>query len=121
MKKILLLLIILIGCTNQITNFDECIAAGNPVMESFPRQCRVGDIGFTEQLLHHLDLDDAIHIAKNSECMNYGKLKETSFYNENSKTWWIDMDVEKEGCNPACVISATDLHAEINWRCTGLQ
>lgn len=23
----------------QITNFDECVAAGNPVMESFPEQC----------------------------------------------------------------------------------
>lgn len=25
--------------TTQVTNFDECIAAGNPVMESYPRQC----------------------------------------------------------------------------------
>jgi glyoxylase-like metal-dependent hydrolase (beta-lactamase superfamily II) len=23
-----------------ITNFDECVAAGNPVMESYPRQCK---------------------------------------------------------------------------------
>jgi hypothetical protein len=31
------------GCgekpTAAITNFDECVAAGNPVMESYPRQC----------------------------------------------------------------------------------
>ena len=26
-----------------ITNFDECIAAGNPIMESHPRQCRSSD------------------------------------------------------------------------------
>jgi len=26
-----------------ITNFDECAAAGNPVMESYPRQCRTSD------------------------------------------------------------------------------
>ena len=26
-----------------ITNFDECVAAGNPVMESFPEQCRTED------------------------------------------------------------------------------
>lgn len=26
-----------------ITNFDECAAAGNPVMESFPEQCRTAD------------------------------------------------------------------------------
>jgi len=29
--------------TNEITNFEECIAAGNPVMESFPEQCRTED------------------------------------------------------------------------------
>ena len=26
-----------------ITNFEECVAAGNPVMESYPRQCRSAD------------------------------------------------------------------------------
>jgi len=26
-----------------ITNFDECVAAGNPVMESYPRQCMDSD------------------------------------------------------------------------------
>ena len=25
---------------STVTNFDECVAAGNPVMESYPRQCR---------------------------------------------------------------------------------
>lgn len=27
----------------SITNFEECIAAGNPAMESYPRQCRTSD------------------------------------------------------------------------------
>lgn len=27
----------------MITNFDECVAAGNPVMESYPEQCRTAD------------------------------------------------------------------------------
>jgi len=27
----------------SVTNFDECVAAGNPVMESYPRQCRSAD------------------------------------------------------------------------------
>lgn len=26
-----------------ITNFEECVAAGNPVMESYPEQCRTQD------------------------------------------------------------------------------
>ncbi|MDD5711011.1 MAG: META domain-containing protein [Candidatus Colwellbacteria bacterium] len=31
-----------------ITNFEECEAAGYPVMESYPRQCRAGDQTFVE-------------------------------------------------------------------------
>ncbi|MDD5710896.1 MAG: META domain-containing protein [Candidatus Colwellbacteria bacterium] len=32
----------------EITSFEECEAAGYPVMESYPRQCRAGDRTFTE-------------------------------------------------------------------------
>ena len=39
---------------------------------------------------------------------------------KNSKTWWIDLNAEKEGCNPACVVFEESKRAEINWRCTGL-
>ncbi len=28
---------------NTIKSFDECVAAGNPVMESYPRQCMTDD------------------------------------------------------------------------------
>ena len=31
-----------------ITNFEECIAAGNPAMESYPRQCRANGQTFVE-------------------------------------------------------------------------
>ena len=31
-----------------VTNFEECIAAGNPAMESWPRQCISGDQTFIE-------------------------------------------------------------------------
>jgi hypothetical protein len=58
-------------------------------------------------------------IAETSECVDYGVLKENAFYNENSKTWWIDLDAAKTECNPACVIFE-DESVEINWRCTGL-
>ena len=34
----------------QITNFAECAAAGNPVMESYPRQCRANNKTFVEQI-----------------------------------------------------------------------
>lgn len=34
----------------EITNFEECVAAGNLVMESYPRQCRAGDQLFIEDI-----------------------------------------------------------------------
>lgn len=33
-----------------VSNFEECAAAGHPVMESFPRQCRAGERTFVEQV-----------------------------------------------------------------------
>ena len=35
----------------EITNFEDCVSAGYPVMESYPRQCSVPDGGhFVEEL-----------------------------------------------------------------------
>lgn len=63
MKKSLLLLalllspILLTACKtaqapgpdkDKVTSFEECVAAGNPVMESYPRQCRHNGQTFTE-------------------------------------------------------------------------
>lgn len=43
-------------------------------------------------------------------------------YNENSKTWWFDanLNATQSGCHPACVVWEETKTAEINWRCTGL-
>lgn len=35
---------------NTVSNFAECAAAGNPIMESYPRQCRAGGKTFTEDI-----------------------------------------------------------------------
>lgn len=64
---------------------------------------------------------EALEIAKNSDCVSEGNLIEAErFCNAGTKTWWIEMDIEKEGCNPACVVKSEDRTAEINWRCTGV-
>lgn len=40
-----------IGIVNNIDSFEDCVAAGYPVMESYPRQCSVPGIGtFTEDI-----------------------------------------------------------------------
>ena len=67
-----------------------------------------------------MDYEEAKQIALASDCVKDGTLKETHFCNENTGTWWIDLDITKEGCNPACVIDVISKKAEINWRCTGL-
>jgi hypothetical protein len=46
--------------------------------------------------------------------------EKTYFCNEGTGTYWINLNLTKEGCNPACVINLETKEAEINWRCTGL-
>jgi hypothetical protein len=54
MKKLLLIFLMLsiaiVACEKQITNFDECVKAGNAVMESYPRQCAANGKNFVEDL-----------------------------------------------------------------------
>ena len=178
---LILICVFVVGCAvekppeQKITNFEECIAAGNPAMESYPRQCRAGDKTFTEVISHvctpeekiaeictmdynpvcgdngktyangctgcssgeidswtlgecdkdteRLTFLKAMDIARSSECVEKGKLTDNYMYNENTRTWWIDLDMkpefENELCNPACVIFEETKAVEINWRCTG--
>lgn len=46
----------------KINNFQECIEAGNPAMESYPRQCRAGDQTFTEYIGNELEKTDLIFL-----------------------------------------------------------
>ena len=70
-----------------------------------------------------ISLEEAITIAEDSECTEKGFLTEDSFYNENTKTWWIDLEMKEElkldYCNPACVVNMETMTAEVIWRCTG--
>ena len=56
MKTFMLFTVTLLvsGCAlvtpTKITNFEECVAAGNPAMESHPRQCRADGQTFIEEL-----------------------------------------------------------------------
>jgi len=51
-------------CINgEISNFEECVEAGYPIMESYPRKCRAekGEI-FTEEIGNELEKADLIKI-----------------------------------------------------------
>ncbi len=46
----------------KITNFEECVAAGNPVMESYPRQCRANGQLFVENIGNEMDKTNLIRV-----------------------------------------------------------
>ena len=53
------------GCgeESKIENFQDCISAGHPAMESYPRQCRTPDgKTFTEDIGNELEKTDLIRI-----------------------------------------------------------
>lgn len=45
-----------------VTNFTECSAAGGPIMESYPRQCRHDGKTFTESVGNELEKANLIHL-----------------------------------------------------------
>lgn len=112
------------ACVVDVNSFRECVDAGYPIFESLPRMCETPDgREFIEESCSlpagkTMTLADALEIAINSDCE--GSLTDTAICNPDTGTWWIDLDVEKEGCSPACVVDVETGTAETNWRCTGL-
>ncbi|MBN2101363.1 MAG: hypothetical protein JW716_00660 [Candidatus Aenigmarchaeota archaeon] len=106
---LLAVIIFISGCAEQptsgdgITNFDECTAAGNPVMEYYPRQCRTSDgITFTEEVIEPpMPPEDenvkAVNIAKGAA----SGLDSTILSNEN--TTMKVKDTVRRDC-PGCWI-----------------
>lgn len=45
-----------------VTTFEECVATGKPVMESYPRQCRSGGQTFVENIGNELAKADLIRL-----------------------------------------------------------
>ncbi len=127
------LLVVLAGCTQPAPIDDNGTAnSTGPIVgnDSDEHGC-IGSAGYTWCALRNeclrvwetpcqLTLEDALSVAWSSECMAEGKVSgEGAFFNNNSMTWWLKLDANKSGCNPACVVYE-NRSAEINWRCTGL-
>ena len=47
----------------RIDSFADCLAAGNPAMESYPRQCRAGDKVYIEEIGNELEKAGQIRIS----------------------------------------------------------
>src|SRR5687768_5736356 len=46
-----------------LDNFEECVAAGNPVMESYPRRCRSANKTFTEDIGNAIEMAGEIRVT----------------------------------------------------------
>ncbi len=81
-----------------------------------------GKIIKPEEVTKVLTEAEAREIAEKS-CIKGGESISAGSYNENSKTWWFDANLNStnKGCHPACVVSEDTKTSEINWRCTGAE
>jgi len=124
MKKIIILIVLCLGLTgcgltdlNSTKPIEPVVETENgnallPIADA--DTCKVSEECTLTQA-------QAFEIALNSTCVEEGKIKDSCTCNENSHTYWFEMEVEgHEGCAPACVVSSATGQAEINWRCTGL-
>ena len=74
----------------KVTNFKECIEAGNPAMESYPRQCRANGKSFTENIGNLLTMKDQVVLdypRPNQAVSNKLKL-----YGQAVGTWFFEAD-----------------------------
>jgi len=73
----------------QITNFEQCIAAGNPAMESYPRQCRDAEGNmFVENIGNGLSLRDSIQVT---DPLPNARVSDTSFeVIGEAKVWYFE-------------------------------
>jgi hypothetical protein len=101
------------GCTEEANLCSD----GSAVGRSGPK-CEFAEC---PPLISILTEVEARVIAERS-CIKGGEALMFGTYNQNSKTWWFDanLNATREGCSPACVVDEALKTAEINWRCTGL-
>ncbi|MFW6014268.1 MAG: hypothetical protein ACOCQG_03775 [Candidatus Nanoarchaeia archaeon] len=78
---------------NEISSFSECVEDGNPVMESYPRQCEAGGKVFVEEL------------SKQEKCENLYEGKWLSEYNECegiNESVCLELEGSFDDCASAC-------------------
>jgi len=105
--------IVTINLPSVTTTIESTESISTSTTTTFPEEfCQKKDTDMK------LSLSEAKEIAIQGQCGD--KLEDTYICNEGTGTWWIDLNIDKAGCNPACMINVETKIAEINWRCTGL-
>src|SRR5680860_285875 len=105
--------IVTINLPSVTTTIESTESISTSTTTTFPEEfCQKKDTDMK------LSLSEAKEIAIQGQCGD--KLEDTHICNEGTGTWWIDLNIDKAGCNPACMINVETKTAIINWRCTGL-
>lgn len=105
--------------TGELKQRENLSVRKAPVLWAHNVEKEPQDYCCKDDTMECMSITEAREIARNSECGD--NLTDSYKCNNVSGTWWIDLDIEKEGCNPACVVDVIEEEAEINWRCTGLK
>ena len=90
---------------SMVESFEECVAAGNPIMESYPRQCRTDDgKSFVEKI--------EFSLPSQSQCKKHGGewLSEWNECEYVSEQQCLEMNGDYFECESAC---RHDSNAEI--------
>ena len=87
---------------NSITNFDECVASGNPVAESYPEQCSANGQTFVNEksnLVTTLNDNEAVELLKVGDEEKLPADIPDSFKQYMKKLLAKNDDNKKDGCS----------------------
>ena len=82
----------------KITNFKECAAAGNPIAESYPRQCRHAGQLFVEEVVQ--PISPPVDIGKEILCSAESRMTDVCATVIDTVCATVEIQCIKAPCNP---------------------
>jgi len=113
----MVLLLVLAGCVpgtgqaSEINSFEECVAAGNPVMESYPEQCRANGKTFVRDVSSetpaNVPVPPAVEAARSYAMEQTGAEKDDTIILEAHEREWTDSCLGLGGPAESCLQAIT--------------
>lgn len=116
---LLAILVFVPGPEREISSFEECVSAGNPVMESYPRQCSADGKSFTENIGNSIEKQDLIRVSSprpnetiQSPLKITGEARGYWFFEASFPIELIDSNGDPIPLTPSHVMSASEWMTE---------